>query len=224
MELTGETPVAESHIKTAPARPAWARTAVLIALLVVVCGAVARMAWQLSYSIGPTNGPETTSAAQVMPALSQPADSAPVIGVSAAGRHRAYLLQAFLRADRHVYNDLLGDVPVSVTYCDLDDCTKVFTGPAQDRPLDIAVGGADASRPRKMLLRAGSKLYWQDTRKALEGDPADSFPYTEIQFERTTWGQWRKAHPDTELYTGESVVRPTRDNGAAGSPQGKTKS
>src|SRR5688572_9755512 len=56
-------------------------------------------------------------------------DDAPVIGVSAGGRHRAYAISAFLAIDRHVANDMLNGVPVTVAYCDLTDCVRVYTDP-----------------------------------------------------------------------------------------------
>jgi hypothetical protein len=137
-------------------------------------------------------------------------DNAEVIGVSAAGRHRAYVLQALLRPDSHVVNDLLDNVPFTVTYCDLSDCVRVFTAPQRGRPLDIAVGGSDAQQAKKMLLRIGSTRYWQDTGLPLKDNASAPFPYVKTHFERTTWGKWRKAHPDTDVYVGKEPF-PTND-------------
>ena len=51
----------------------------------------------------------------------------PVIGVTAGGRHRAYLVRALsLGAKSHIVNDVVGGVPVSVTYCDIYTCTRLF--------------------------------------------------------------------------------------------------
>jgi hypothetical protein len=128
-------------------------------------------------------------------------DNAPIIGVFAGGEHRAYPLGALMRPDSHVVNDLLGRKPVTVTFCDIDDCVQVFTDPDKNLPLDIAVGGSNRLRHGKLLLRIGDRLYWQDTKQPLKGDAAP-FPYAQVDYVRTTWGKWREAHPDSDLYFG----------------------
>jgi hypothetical protein len=131
-------------------------------------------------------------------------DDAPIIGVSAGGRHRAYALNAFLSIDLHVANDLLGGVPVTVAYCDRTDCARVYIDPDGHQSLDVAVGGW-AGQPGPdpdgdMLIRVGSDYYYQDTGRPLDG--WGDFPYAEAEFERVTWGTWRRSHPDTDLVTG----------------------
>jgi hypothetical protein len=137
----------------------------------------------------------------------------PVIGVSVNGRHRAYTLQALYGPGQHVYNDMLGGAPVTVTYCNLDDCVKVFTAPNRRSRLDVVSGGADRSRARHMLLQVGSTRYWQDTMLPLVSTGA-AFPYSEMAFERTTWGEWSKAHPDSEVFVGDRPDGPSRRGGA----------
>src|SRR5271166_5718443 len=62
------------------------------------------------------------------PAISQPAtvsaaaapvgDDEPVLGISADGFSRAYVVRTLARdPGSHIVNDLLGDVPVTVTHC-----------------------------------------------------------------------------------------------------------
>ena len=43
------------------------------------------------------------------------------------GKAKAYALSAVHAPDKHVYNGLQGDRPVTVTFCDLADCVQVFT-------------------------------------------------------------------------------------------------
>src|SRR5262245_29300272 len=43
-------------------------------------------------------------------------DDAPVVGVIAGSRPRAYALGAFAEVDRHVMNDVLGGTPVTVAH------------------------------------------------------------------------------------------------------------
>jgi hypothetical protein len=138
-------------------------------------------------------------------------DPTPVIGVTAGGRHRAYLLEALARNQRHVVNDLLGNVPVTVTYCDALDCTRVFTEPGATQALDIGIGGwighsRHGSLKGSMLLRVGSARYRQDNGRPLEAGAAP-FPCTELTFVRQTWQAWRRAHPDTDVYVGDPAAK-----------------
>jgi hypothetical protein len=126
-------------------------------------------------------------------------DKAPIIGVSVDGEHRAYALKSLMQPDTHVVNDFVGSKPVTVTFCDVDDCVQVFTAPNQSQPLEIKVGGSNRLRPTKMLLKIGSNYFWQDTLKPLGDDPP-IFPFATIDYVRTTWGKWREAHPNSDLF------------------------
>ena len=70
------------------------------------------------------------------------ADDQMVVGVTAGGHSRAYALKAMsFSAPSHVINDVLGGVPVSVTFCDRYHCTRVFTGDTPGEPLELGVDG-----------------------------------------------------------------------------------
>jgi hypothetical protein len=122
-------------------------------------------------------------------------DAEAVLGVEAGGRVRAYRVGALSRADRHVVNDVLGGRPVTVTYCDRTHCGRVLTGPG-DEPLGVGVGGYLDG----LVLTVGGYFYRQDTLSAVADGPAPDCPLTDIGFEATTWGEWRRDHPDTDVY------------------------
>jgi hypothetical protein len=72
------------------------------------------------------------------------ADEAEVIGVLIEGRPRAYEVQAFSALpfgdySRHVVNDVLAGVPITVSYCDRLNCTRVYTEAHAKTPLPIGV-------------------------------------------------------------------------------------
>src|SRR5438105_6426041 len=75
------------------------------------------------------------------------ADKAPlhddddVIGIEIERKARAYLVSAFAGFQHHVVNDILLGQPISVTHCDLHNCTRVFTGPKGDQPLELSCAG-----------------------------------------------------------------------------------
>lgn len=134
-----------------------------------------------------------------------PADKAaldedtPVIGVFVAGKARAYLLEAFEHGPAsHLVNDVLGGVPISVTHCDVSGCSRVFTGSVVGRPLDLSVGGQKNSR---MVLKFGGQLYRQETSEPVDKS-GSTFPYREYPAHLTVWGDWRRAHPETDVYMG----------------------
>jgi hypothetical protein len=78
----------------------------------------------------------------------------------------------------------------------------VFTGPPGGRALDVAPGGRSGEPDGGvMLLLVGVSYYRQDTGELVSG--GGPFPYPEAAVVRATWGEWRRGHPDTDVYVGE---------------------
>lgn len=125
-------------------------------------------------------------------------DDEEVVGVVVGGRARAYRLAAMLDWSGHIVNDVVADRPVTITYCDLADCVRAFTGDGAGDPLPVAQSGLKDGR---MVLRARGIDYFQDEARALAGGGPD-FPFAALPAERTTWDAWRRAHPDTDVYVG----------------------
>jgi hypothetical protein len=120
-----------------------------------------------------------------------------VIGVTVGDKHRAYLMRAMGGSPQyHIVDDLLGELPVSVAYCDRTHCSKVFTGGKSESVLDVAFGGF---KDNHLLIRANGITYFQHNLQPLRSSAAP-FPFREAEFEETTWKEWRKAHPDTDVY------------------------
>lgn len=120
-------------------------------------------------------------------------DNVEVLGLSITGKARAYSIAALSRGPQgHVVNDLIGQVPVTVTFCDLSGCARVFTKAESAQALDIGVGGI---RGGKMILLIDGGEYAQD---------AHDVPLEPLQYEKTTWGRWKAAHPESDVYVGES--------------------
>jgi hypothetical protein len=125
-------------------------------------------------------------------------DDAAVVGVEVAGKYRAYLLEGMAKPEFHIVNDLLGEVPVSIAYCDLNDCVTAYTD--THGPLELGLVGLQG---RHMVLKVGKEVYfqqgWQPSDKH---SPPVFVPYAKYPFERTTWKEWREAHPATDIYLG----------------------
>lgn len=102
-----------------------------------------------------------------------------MIGVTAGGKHRAYVVRAF--DDKpiwHVVNDLLGGVPVTVTSCDRCDCVRTVTGREPGIVLDVSVAGWTQDQ---MLLHRGNVFFMQQSGRANSAEIRPSYPH-----ERTT--------------------------------------
>ncbi len=138
-----------------------------------------------------------------------------VLGVVVGDKARAYLQEALsipigtvvtpgvddegmkLLA-RHVVNDHLNGIPISVTYCDDTSCKQVFSSP-QKEALELRVGGA---RGDKMLIRHRDTIFEQD---------AESTPLKRYPFVKTSWHEWHAKYPHTDIYLGHLQPELCRD-------------
>lgn len=122
-------------------------------------------------------------------------DDAEVIGVSVHGRHRAYCMGTLANPERHVVNDLIDRVPVTVTYCPRTNCVRALTQDDEsDEPLGVVGRGWSEG---KMMIWVAGKTLPQDS-EIIPG-------LNDMSFETTTWKEWKTAHPDTDVYTGPLV-------------------
>ena len=139
---------------------------------------------------------------QTLPAVAAKiADGDEVIGVVVNGKPRAYWLKALKYPPWHIVNDVVVGVPVSVTYCDRTDCTRLYTSSQSSTPLDVNLAGLYG---HEMVVKVGGVLYFQETGKPFEaGAGATSLPYADYPWERTTWKEWRRLHPETDVFIGQ---------------------
>jgi len=124
----------------------------------------------------------------------------PVIGVEAGGITRAYRLVAFDDASGHLVNDLIGGVPVSVAYSNLSDCVRVYTDPKGSAPLDAEVPGLYKG---EMIVKLRGTMYFHQSGEPVEpGENPPPIPYSLLTPTRTTWKEWTRQHPTTDVYVG----------------------
>lgn len=182
----------------------WFRTLVLVALVLLLGRYVYLRTMAGSSSddsaepLGPWPGLRQP-AAKAMEDVNLP-DNVEVIGVDIGGRARAYLLRAMsLKPERHVINDLLGDEPISVTYCDRTNCARVFTSADKGEALNLDVGGwIDDS----LAVQINGINYEQKSGKNLTAPGGAPLPYADCPFVQTTWGEWRRSHPQSDIFVG----------------------
>jgi hypothetical protein len=131
-----------------------------------------------------------------------------VIGVEVGGKARAYRLDAFQTERGHLVNDLIAGVPVSVAYCNLTDCLRVYTDSKSSGPLDIEIAGVLEG---EMVVKIGGSFYFQKSGMPVEpGKISTPVPYTLLTSTRTTWAEWTKRHPETDVYVGDRRDSPGR--------------
>jgi hypothetical protein len=127
------------------------------------------------------------------------AEDAEVIGITVEGRARAYSVAALSGGPAwHVVNDVVRGRPVSVTYCDLMGCTRVFTRDGGSKPLALDVGGW--MNGKGMMLQIDGVNYALKDGANLSNPNDAPLPYKRMSHMLTTWGEWRRTHPDTDVY------------------------
>ena len=122
-----------------------------------------------------------------------------IIGVEMNGRARAYRVSALRGPMSHVVNDVIDHSPVTVTYCDIRDCARGFTGKKRDTPLDVSLAGLHDG---DLLLKTGDTMFSQSTGEGLRNDGTTFAPLESHPIVRTTWKAWRDSHPSTDVYLG----------------------
>ncbi len=129
------------------------------------------------------------------------ADDTEIVGVCVEGQTRAYLIDALSRGPTsHVVNDILAGHPLSVAYCPVMRCAQVFTSASSAVPLDLGIGGWRVGKGMILQLRGVNYTLMDGTNLTdPEGSP---LPYQRMDYEKTTWGKWHRAHPDTDVYVG----------------------
>jgi hypothetical protein len=123
-----------------------------------------------------------------------------IVGVEVGSEARAYPIR---QLDHHeVVNDVLGGVPIAVTYCPLCDSAVVarrdvdFDAAREGETLTLGVSGylfdSDV-----LLYDAETETFWQQiTGRAVVG-PQTGRQLVRLESTRTTWAAWRGAKPHT---------------------------
>ncbi len=122
-----------------------------------------------------------------------------IIGVEVEGIAKAYFVDLMvytpgndpLGAAVHVVNDSFGEEQITVTYCDLLDCVRVYQPAGGNPPKKIDVIGFNEN---SMVLSVGGNDFPQK---------AGHSSLTELEYFDTTLGEWLKEHPNSEIYTGQ---------------------
>ncbi len=122
-------------------------------------------------------------------------DAEHVVGIDVEGEACAFPLKSMNLEDSHIVNTVIGTTPVSVTYCPLVNCVRVFSK-AGEQAIPLRLGGLNEED--EMVLLLDGERYDQSSLR---------IPLTEHEFSRSTFGEWKKMHPTTKVFQRESATR-----------------
>jgi len=125
-------------------------------------------------------------------AASVPGDDDVVVGVVRGGTATAYPRSILVHHE--IVNDRLDGVPVSVTYCPLTGTVMGF----ERRDTTFGVSGNLINNNLVMYDRATDSRWPQMLATAISG-PLVGRTLREFDLVWTTWGRWRRRHPETRV-------------------------
>lgn len=149
------------------------------------------------------NSPQYIDANDEEAAINQ--DSHRVIGVTVNGEARAYPLR--ILNHHEIVNTEIGDQKYAVTYCPLCDSAAVFDRKTDLGEMQFGVSG--------MLYNSNVLMYnvkteeqpirylWPQVKAKGTGGKAANYQLDAMPVELTTWGEWKKQHPDTKVLTSD---------------------
>ena len=141
-----------------------------------------------------------------------------IIGVVLESKARAYLLDAFDSVERTVLNDVIEGTPLTITYYPMESVNnepekrvRVFADWPGNEALVMGLMGTEQDKMKiycqeKAYFQMGSLVsVWHDTNEDGEEDPDEIFPLADFKFEMMDWGDWKKSHPETDVYLGKGT-------------------
>ena len=132
-------------------------------------------------------------------------DSTAVLGIVVQGQPRAYLADGMSEPGNHLVHDTIQGQDFTVTYCNLRDFARVFCQ-NDSEPTELLMGGwANNQMQLQLIVKNQMQLILKEQRY---DHTAGDIPLQEIPVERSTWGEWKTRHPDTDLYLGDQAPLP----------------
>lgn len=124
-----------------------------------------------------------------------------VLGVALSGRARAYPVR--ILNWHEVVNDRFGARQVVITYCPLCGTGMAFDPPASAQGRSFGVSGLLYNSDVLLYDRATDSLWSQILQTAISG-PLRGARLALLPLTHTTWSDWRRLHPDTEVLSSDT--------------------
>ncbi len=127
------------------------------------------------------------------------ADTDRIVGVTMRGESRAYPI-AVLNYHECV-NDVLGDIPIAIIYCPLCDSVSVVDRRRGGQSYEFGISGLLHNSNVLLYDRTDHALWSQVALEAVSGPNAGQSLKHLGDWTITTFGQWKKAHPESTALT-----------------------
>jgi hypothetical protein len=127
-----------------------------------------------------------------------------VVGVHEGATAKAYPLS--ILNWHEVVNDQIGERPVVVTYCPLTGSAVVFDREVDSAVLTFGVSGR-LYESNVLLYDHQTESLWSQLHARAVTGPKTERALTAIPAVETTWGRWRRLHPDTRVLSVETGHR-----------------
>jgi hypothetical protein len=128
-------------------------------------------------------------------------DQEMVLGVVVDGRARAYPVNRMWGPEHEVVNDILGDTAIAASWCPI-----VLSGEVHARDVDgqrLELGAVGAEDGVLVLYDQATRSRWSQVAGRATTGPLAGARLPKVPSLVTTWGRWRKLHPDTTVSVGE---------------------
>ncbi len=123
-------------------------------------------------------------------------DSDRVLGIQVNGIARAYPIR--ILNYHEIVNDRFGELPVAVTFCPLCGTGIAFNAAVAGQARSFGVSGLLYNSDVLMYDRQSESLWSQILGQAISG-PAKGQLLTTLPVRHTTWADWLRRHPDTQV-------------------------
>lgn len=125
-------------------------------------------------------------------------DSDTVIGIEINGEAKAYPL--FILVWHEIVNDIVGGIPVAVTYCPLCYTNQVFERVINGEVVEFGTSGKLYNSNLLMYDRLTESYWSQALGMAVKGE-LSGHKLNLIPFDVITWKDWKTIHQDTLVLT-----------------------
>lgn len=119
-----------------------------------------------------------------------------VIGITNDSISKAYPLR--IMSYHEVVNDSIGDLPIIVTYSPLCNSGIAYEATVEERYFTYGVSGKLYNNNTLLYDRQTNSLWLQLTGEAVSGS-CQGEQLKMLPTEITTWGEWHKKHPATQV-------------------------
>lgn len=119
-----------------------------------------------------------------------------VVGIVIDSSSFAFPLKTMSGMTDHVVNHVVEAanrrIPLTVTYCDMNNCIRAFSSDDASESLKISTLGRSKG---ELFLQYGELRFLQS---------ASDLPLNDLEFERTTLQKWLESHPGSKVYLGRA--------------------